>query len=74
VIGSAAESPVTSAVHASVLSSSFLTVSVVPTTAHLFLRKRRALRGVLALVSDTALMSLLSRASAFSVAVGSASS
>ena len=45
-------------------------VCVVPLIDHLFLIARSALSGLLSFVSLTALMSLLSSASAFSVAVG----
>jgi len=71
-IGSAAASLVRVAVHAVSVSFSFVTVSTPAALENLLRKKRRAFSGLRALVSDTALISRFNRASALSVAVGTA--
>src|SRR3990172_12959473 len=64
VTGLASASVVISAVQDAVMSSSFITVNVVPVTNHLFRRKRRALRTLRAASPVIAVQSRLRIASA----------
>src|SRR4051794_26798829 len=70
VIGCCAESVVTAAVHAAVVSFSFVTVRVPELRLHLFRRKRRALRTLRLASPVTAVQSRVRIASAIAVAVG----
>lgn len=70
MIGAAVASVVTAPVHADVVSSSLVTVTVPAAILTLLRIALSALSGLLAVVSLTADISLFNRASAFCVAVG----